>query len=305
MEQKRRQDRDHYPSNAVSQESSAADQSLLPSRGESVTSGSERTPGMKKIIRFLLASTILLTLLRIFVLEPYAIPTGSMKPTILEGDVILVDKLPYTIRSLPYLPFTRIPIPHFSLPGTGELQRGDVVVFTLPLAAEIRQEEEFVKRTVAIRGDTVQLIGGRVRVNGKEVPPLGVDTPGNGRRAAIRNDNAHELLKYGGEVVIPYVGYTVALDSVAAARWRWLIEGEGMRLGYENRIVFINGLPATYYTFKQDYFLALGDNSADSYDSRYFGFVPYDNLIGRAWIVYWSRMPGGSIRWERIGERVE
>lgn len=300
MEQERREDRDHYPNNAVNQEPAVAREPSLPSEG---------VPGVhvKKIIRLLLASTIVLTLLRIFVLEPYAIPTGSMKPTILEGDVILVEKLSYTIRSLPYLPFTRIPIPHFSLPGIGELERGDIVVFTLPRAAAIRQQEEFVKRTIGIRGDTIQLIGGRVRVNGREVPPLGSDTagPGRGRRAAISSDNAYELLRYGGSVVLPYAGYTIALDSVAAARWRWLLEEEGVSLSYENRIVFLNGRPATYYTFRKDYFFALGDNSADSYDSRYFGFIPYDNLIGRASIVYWSRIPGGNVRWDRIGTSVE
>ncbi|MEP7220705.1 MAG: S26 family signal peptidase, partial [Bacteroidota bacterium] len=69
-------------------------------------------------------------------------------------------------------------------------------------------------------------------------------------------------------------------------------------------IVFIGGLPATRYTFKRDYFLALGDNSLISKDSRYFGFVPYDNLIGRAWMIYWSRDPDGGVRWGRICNRI-
>jgi signal peptidase I len=294
----------------VNQESAAAEEPTPPiDGGASVAqpAGTRERVDLRRIVRVLLYSTVVLTLVRLFVLEPYAIPTGSMKPTILEGDVILVDKLPYTIRSLRYLPFTRIPIPHFSLPGIGELERGDIVVFILPPSAEVRDgdDEEFVKRTVGIRGDTIQLVSGRIRVNGREVLPLGVDAQVHGRRAAVRRDNAYELLRYGGEVILPYAGYRIALDSVAAARWRWLIEGEGMRMSYRNRIVFLNGLPATYYTFKKDYFFALGDNSADSYDSRYFGFIPYENLIGRAWIIYWSRVPGGSIRWDRIGRRVE
>ena len=109
---------------------------------------------MKKVIRFLLVSTVLLTLLRIFVLEPYAIPTGSMKPTILEGDAILVDKLPYTIP-IPLLStlYPYHPSLNFSLPGTGELQREMLSFFTLPLAPRYARRRNSSRRTVAIRGD--------------------------------------------------------------------------------------------------------------------------------------------------------
>jgi signal peptidase I len=88
------------------------------------------------------------------------------------------------------------------------------------------------------------------------------------------------------------------------AYWRNLIEGEGVSVEYRNRIVLLGGLPATHYTFKRDYFLALGDNSGNSYDSRIFGFIPYNNLIGEAAIIYWSREPDGGIRWGRIGKIV-
>ena len=84
-----------------------------------------------------------------------------------------------------------------------------------------------------------------------------------------------------GEIVIPYVGYTIALDSVAAARWRWLLEAKECGSPRE-RIVFINGLRRLLY-IRQDYFLALGDNSADQLRQSVLRFIPYRNLIGRAW----------------------
>lgn len=264
---------------------------------------------LRRLLRVLLFTAILLVLVRIFVLEPYGIPTGSMRPTILEGDVILVSKLPYTIRSIQYIPFTRISIPYLELPGLGTLERGDIVVFEYPMFAgglEPGEESQFVKRTVAIKGDTIQLLDGRIRVNGEEVPGVldeGDDKPP--RRAPIRNSRAVDVLQGEERLVVPFAGYELQLDSVRAANWRLLIESEGVHVEYRNRIVFLDGLPALSYTFRRDYFFALGDNSGASRDSRFFGFIPYENLIGQAWLIYWSRNPDtGDIRWDRLGRLV-
>ncbi len=260
---------------------------------------------LRNLVRILLGTAFLLILVRVFILEPYGIPTGSMRPTILEGDVLLVNKLPYTIRSLRTIPFTRIPIPYLELPGFGTLQRGDVVVFDYPVLSDLRPEEgsQYVKRCVAIMGDTVQLVDGRIQVNGVEVPPRwGIEEDGSMRRIPIGRERAVAVLRDGYPVVVPSKGYEIELDSMTAERWRRVIEGEGMSVEYRNRIVFIGGLPATRYSFQRNYFFALGDNSAISKDSRYFGFIPYDNLIGRPWLIYWSRNPDTwQIRLERLG----
>lgn len=264
---------------------------------------------LRRLLRVLLFTAILLVLVRIFVLEPYGIPTGSMRPTILEGDVILVSKLPYTIRSIQYIPFTRIAIPYLELPGLGTLEHGDIVVFEYPAFAgglEPGEESQFVKRTAAIKGDTIQLLNGRIRVNGDEVPGVldeGDDEPP--RRSPIRNSRAAAILQGEERLIVPYAGYELLLDSARAENWRPLIESEGVRVEYRNRIVFLDGLPSLSYTFRRDYFFALGDNSGASRDSRFFGFIPYENLIGQAWLIYWSRDPDtGDIRWDRLGRLV-
>ncbi len=264
---------------------------------------------LKVAIRMLVIGMLLLSTVRIFILEPYSIPTGSMRSTILEGDVILVNKLPYTIRSLRYIPFTQIRLPYLETPGLGTLERGDVVVFDFPSPpGVISPEGQFVKRCVAVAGDTIRLIDGRIRVNGIEVPPA-PGTAGDpvtpGRRVPIVRGRAYDLIRRGNEIVVPYEGYTIEIDSVSAERWRSVIEGEGVSVEYRNRIVFLAGLPATHYVFRRNYFFALGDNSGDSYDSRFFGFIPFDNLIGRAWVVYWSREPDGGVRWNRLGTGVD
>jgi signal peptidase I len=262
---------------------------------------------LRTLVRATIVLLVVLGLLRVFVLEPYAIPTGSMKPTIIEGDVLLVNKLPYRIRTLRTIPFTDIRIPELTLRGFGSVERGDVVVFDYPEQAEDQRGagEEFVKRVAAIAGDTVSLVNGRICVNGSEVTPNGPGNHWGERCVAIDPVRAFELLRHGGRVIVPFEGYRIALDSVSAARWHHVIESEGATVEFRNRIVFIGGSPATTYTFKRDYFFALGDNSADSHDSRFFGFVPVDNLIGRAMFVYWSRNDRDGVRWDRIGTTVE
>jgi len=262
---------------------------------------------LRRTVRTTVALLLVLAVVRVFVFEPYAIPTGSMRPTIVEGDVLLVNKLPYIIRTLRTIPFTQVPLPQLEFPGLGSLQRGDVVVFDFPEESgdPAGVGEAFVKRVAALGGDTVQLVAGRVCINGRELAPSGAAAHLGERCAPIDQRRAAELLRYGGSVVVPYRGHVVALDSVAAARWASLIYGEGSTVEYRNRIVFIDGLPATYYTFRRDYFFALGDNSGDSHDSRFFGFVPVENLIGQATMIYWSRDPATGVRWDRIGLTVQ
>ncbi len=264
---------------------------------------------LRLLLHVLLGTAFLLVLIRVFVLEPYGIPTGSMRPTIVEGDVLLVSKLPYTIRSIRHFPFTGIPIPYIEVKGLGMLERGDVVVFEYPAFAGglgPGEENQFVKRCVAVRGDTIQLVDGRIQVNGQEVLAVSEDGASEpGRRSSIWRSRVVPVLQPEQPVVVPYDGYELLLDSITAERWRLLIESEGNTVEYSNHIVFLNGMPAIQYTFRRDYFFALGDNSRISRDSRFFGFIPYQNLIGRAWMIYWSRDPDdGTIRWDRIGTMV-
>ncbi|MCC7439675.1 MAG: signal peptidase I [Armatimonadetes bacterium] len=271
----------------------------------------------RRLLRFGLRAMFtffaLFLLLRLFVAEPFTIPTGSMKSTILEGDAVVVNKLPYAIRSPQTIPFTNISIPHFQLGGFGELERGDVVVFDPP-GAMAAAGERYVKRCVAVAGDTVQLRGGRVWVNGSEVPPNPNDPLQNpaaadtlsARRAPV--DSARANRYFGSQqqaMILPYEGYEITLDSANIAQWKSLIQSEGVSVEFRNSIVFLGGLPATRYTFRRNYFMALGDNSVNSFDSRFFGPIPYDHLVGQAWFIYWSGNENGEIRWSRIGSCVE
>jgi signal peptidase I len=170
-------------------------------------------------VESIIVAFILAMIIRAFVVQAFKIPTGSMRPTLLEGDLILVNKFIYGAK----VPFTNIRLPAFSLP-----KRGDVVVFIYP---EDRKKD-FIKRLVGLPGETLEIKNGTIYINGA---PL-LDTVFNQRYYYNRGDFATE----GQKIIVP-----------------------------------------------ADSFFVLGDNSASSKDSRYWGFVPRQNVLGKALIIYW------------------
>ncbi|MCE7934671.1 MAG: signal peptidase I [Chlorobi bacterium CHB2] len=288
------------------------DQPTISPTASSATPPAAAAPPERGLLRFgarvLVGLVAAVLLLRMFVLEPYTIPTGSMNATLLEGDAILVGKLPYVIRSPQTIPFTTISIPHFQIAGLGQLERGEVVVFDSPGATP----ERYVKRCVAIAGDTVQFRDGRFFINGEELPPNPNDpliplaeSPATARRAPVDSGRIHPLFRLRQPIVLPREGDEITVDSISIAQWGGVIQSEGVSVEFRNNIPFLGGLPATRYAFRHSYFLAFGDNSGNSRDSRMFGPVRYDNLVGQAWFIYWSRDAEGEVRWGRIGSCVE
>lgn len=165
------------------------------------------------------AALIAYFIVRPFVVQAYKIPTGSMRPTLLEGDIILVNKFIYGAR----LPFTDLYLPKVRSP-----QRGDVVVFVYPE----NPKKDFIKRLIATEGETVEIKDGTIYINDK---PL--------------------------------------LDPLFSQRY-YYSQGD---FGQENKKI----------TVPKDSYFVLGDNSASSQDSRYWGFVPKKNMLGKAMLIYW------------------
>lgn len=166
------------------------------------------------IIAFLLALVI-----RAFLVQAFKIPTGSMRMTLIEGDLILVNKFIYGAK----VPFTNMRLPALRAP-----KRGDVVVFIYPED----KSKDFIKRLVGLPGDVVAIKGGSIYIN---------DKPASEQ---VFKENYYY---YRGQLGSPDDKMVVPADS----------------------------------------YLVLGDNSATSKDSRYWGFVPKNNLLGEAIIVYW------------------
>jgi signal peptidase I len=269
------------------------------------------------------AMTVLVALiLKTFVVEAYRIPSGSMENTLLVGDFLIVNKLAYGIRTPSHVPFTNVAMPTLRMPLFGYVRRGNVVVFEYPGSYdEIRPPTlvNYVKRCIGLAGDTVRIIHGRVIVNGTplDLPPHAkpVDQDeffSRSRKAtSFPPGSSYTQLDYG-PIVIPKRGEIVRLDSNSLTRWKILIEREGHRVFLDDgQQVFVDGQKTDQYVIQRNYYFMLGDNRDNSLDSRYWGFVPEDNIVGEALLVYWSWNTDSSarsvmaksskVRWNRIG----
>jgi signal peptidase I len=169
---------------------------------------------IREWVESIVIAVVLALLIRAFLIQAFKIPTGSMEPTLLPGDKIMVNKLLYRFR---------------------QPQRGDVIVFKFPE----NPRRDFVKRLVALGGESLSISNGDVYIDGKKV-------------------NNPKLKRYYYNF-----GPYGTMDSVIVV--------------------------------PQDYYFVLGDNSRSSNDSRYWGFVPRKNLIGRASFIWWPPWRIGKI----------
>ncbi len=229
---------------------------------------SQKTSGsFKETVVTVVYAVIIALGIRTFAYEPFNIPSGSMIPTLLIGDYLFVSKLSfgYSRYSLPWaLPLIPDRI-FFSEP-----ERGDVAVFRLPTDTSV----DYIKRLVGLPGDKIQVIGGILHINGEAVTRqqtddyLTTDSLGNVRRTP----------RY--------------IETLPGGRRHYILEALGDNGNKDNTDVY--SVPAGHY-------FAMGDNRDNSQDSRYLdavGFIPRENLIGRAKFLFFSIDGDGWNAWE-------
>ena len=167
-------------------------------------------------------------------------------------------------------------------------------------------------------GDTIQIINKQLYVNGEEFqnPPGALfnkplQPPGFPDYNTFPKDSGWNEDNFG-PLVIPSEGEKVKITPANFQQWKTFIEREGHTIRLQGDKIILDGeeLPGGEYTVEQDYYFMMGDNRNNSLDSRYWGFVPRDNIVGQAFVIYWSWNPSisfadlfkliGSIRWNRI-----
>ncbi len=274
------------------------------------------------------AGTLLVTIaaalfVKTFIVEAFRIPSSSMEATLRAGDFIFVNKFVYGARTPSRVFLAELPSLRF--PALRRPQRGDVIAFEFPGEQDEVQPSNpvnLVKRCVAVGGDTVLLDGGILWVNGRISAPVekahsdpGKPLPGNYRDARIFSGGSCCNGDNLGPLVIPKEGDKILLDQENILKWETFVRREGHSVEFAtDGVVLIDSLPVHSYTVERDYLFVIGDNRDNSMDSRFWGFLPEENVIGEAIVIYWSwsqDMPIGdlaaklsSIRWERIGNMV-
>lgn len=255
---------------------------------------------LKKFFRLLLIALTAAIVLKAFFIEAYRIPTGSMENTLLPGDFIIVNKAAYAVSTPNNVPLTNIKILSTQIIKYNEPKRNDVIVFEFPgLPSELKPSASvnYIKRIIGIPGDTVRIEDKQVFVNG-EIIHLPLLNESDTDRKKLHKLSSKRIFPQGknwnndtyGPIIIPVKGSSVELDHDNIVQWEMLINREAGKkiVSIEGTVININGKPAKSYTFKKNYYFVLGDNRDDSLDSRYWGFVPEDAIIGKAQLIYWS-----------------
>ena len=287
-----------------------------------------KTPIQKflEFLKNLFFAIIAALLIKTFLIETSRVPTGSMEKTILVGDFLFVNKFIYGSSSPRNIPFTNIALPYFQLPAIREPERGDIVVFEYPGGRDVIKPKEisnYVKRCIAIPGDTLEIINKVVFINGKRAPipphiqyldPI-ITPKGVARMDIFPKGSGWNEDNYG-PLVIPQKGDVVKLTPENIEIYRTLINRTYGKKVVEVKDgkVYIEGKHVDTYTIPQDYYFMMGDNRDDSADSRFWGFVPREKIVGQAFMIYWSWNPSipfsdffrllGSVRINRIAKLV-
>lgn len=218
----------------------------------------ENEPIVVEYARSFFPIVLIVLLLRSFLVEPFRIPSGSMMPTLLIGDFILVNKFTYGIR---------LPVLNCKIVDLNEPERGDIVVFRYPKQPTV----DYIKRVVGLPGDRVAYYNKKIYINGKPVKQVSLGM---------------------------YQGIGEGENMTGAER---IVENLS---GVEHSILINNGAPSVegVYVVPEGHYFVMGDNRDNSNDSRYWGTVPEQNLVGKAFFIWmnWDWQNKG-IGFDRIG----
>jgi len=227
----------------------------------------------------ILVALLAALILRTFVVQAFRIPTGSMKDTLLIGDFLLVNKFVYGARTPDGVPFLDISLPFFRLPAIKAPKPGEIIVFKYPKDEKL----DYIKRCIAVGGQTLEMRDGIVYVDGEP----------EGEREFVKKEYD------------PEDGHYFNYYRVRTIRGQVYI----IRYNADPDLMMKNYGPVNVP--HGNYFM-MGDNRDNSSDSRAWGVLPAQNVVGEAMVIYWSWDTSkplldlfNKVRWTRIGSLIK
>lgn len=278
-------------------------------------------------VKLIVSTLLAVFLIRAFIISTYQIPTGSMEDTLLTGDHIIANKFVFAIHTPDWIgiPYTRIGFhtPFIQLPGIRKPKKGDIVIFKYPEDTR----DSYVKRCIALSGDTLEIRDKKVFVNGVYSPnapdgkyimyqtypryeqqpeifppgagnkdnfgPIRIPAPGD----TFQFNDSNKQLWYERFVIMAYEGQHIEFIRLnKRMKFRPSPDFQNKRrwMGlirqYPANSFLLNGKPLDKTTYQVKYlqYFMMGDNRDNSLDSRYWGFVPYRYVLGEPIVIYWS-----------------
>lgn|SRR5690554_3317001 len=287
-----------------------------------------RTTGRIALNLFYYSSIVLfcIVLLRVFVFSSFKIPTDSMQPTIIPGDFVLVNKLAYGARIFDL--FDAVDGKDVKIrraPGYTHVKNNDVVVFHIPLPntwdkIEMNMSKYFIKRCIGIPGDTLRIKNGIYLINSDTTKHYGNINAERILSKKTREDFSEGVyntfpwdvelnwsIKDFGPLYIPKKGDEILLSRANTLLYKKIIEWEkGYPLKFEKDSLWENETYLPAYTFTHNYYFMGGDKVENSQDSRYWGLLPDELIVGKAWLIWKSIDPySKTIRRKRILRKIE
>ncbi len=224
---------------------------------------------LRQNVEAIVIALCLALLIRTFIVQPFKIPSGSMIPTLLIGDHLLVNKFIYG---------TKIPFMDIRIFPVEDIKRGDVIVFKFPGNDSVNEGVHYIKRAIGLAGDEVNIEGRDVYINGEKIKQV--------------YEGNYKYFEQGTEVTTDKY-----IDTLSENIFDVIYK--------KSSINTTKGKTNFPITIPEGNIFVLGDNRDNSYDSRFWGFVPIENISGKAFLIHWSWNFDNDnifskVRWNRI-----
>lgn len=263
--------------------------------------------------------------MQVFVVCSFKIPSDSMEPTLEPGDYVLVNKLligPRLFNLTDALDGKRVTI--YRVPGLHSIQRNDVLVFHFPHPhtwekIEMHLLKYYVKRCIGLPGDSVWIRNGYYRINQrtdtlgnpaaqKQISQMSPDMFAENVYWAFPFDSLLSWnIRQFGPLYLPKEGDEIRMNRTNYLLYKKVIEWEQQgELSYQDSVVYLNQEPISTYRFRKNYYFMGGDNGVNSQDSRYWGLLPEEYIVGKVWKIWKSIDPyTDEFRWDRFLKTVK